>query len=399
MPRQFPAPVIVNERRMSMRFTLLFLVVTLLLSPTHAAAQSTPLTSDVLLEKIAAIRDDLSLVAMGATVLVDGNIVARAACGNRRQNSDVAVTVDDRWHLGSITKSMTATVIGRLIDRGELTLNDTLPKLLPKHADDFDPSWQKVTLHQVLTHAAGLPANFRVGVQFKWTKDLQKRHETRRSELLAILAKPSASPPGEKHVYSNVGYTLAGFIAAETRETTWEELIRAELFEPLQLKSAGFGPPRGAKPLDQPWGHVRALFFRTPADPKSGGDNSPVIGPAGIVHMSMNDLAKFGWEHLQGESTDTALLKRETFQKLHTPIISDYGCGWVSWKRNWAEGRMIWHNGSNTMWYSLLVLLPSKNAVIVIVTNDAYLQKVQPACFELTELIAHTLPTATKQNE
>ena len=193
-------------------------------------------------------------------------------------------------------------------------------------------------------------------------------------------------------VYSNVGYTLAGFIAAERSGISWEALMEQELFVPLNLTSAGFGPPVGDQPLDQPWGHQRALFFRSPADPNILADNSPIIGPAGIVHMSMQDLAMYGWQHLHGEQTNSSYLKSATFRKLHKAVMKDYAFGWIDWQRKWAEDRVLWHNGSNTFWYALVVLIPSRNAVIVIVTNDGYIAKAQPAFMSLAETITTALP-------
>ncbi|MEZ6062658.1 MAG: serine hydrolase domain-containing protein [Planctomycetaceae bacterium] len=361
--------------------------------------QVTSIDSPTLSEQIQAIRKSASLTAIGATVMVDGQVIAEAAVGERRQGSDVPVTVDDRWHIGSVTKSMTATVIAKLVERGELAWDATLPALLPEMSADFDSSWNDVHLHHLLTHTAGLPANFPVRVQFLRPESRSSLHETRRQELVAVLAEPARSPPGDRHSYSNIGYTLAGFIAAEKAGVPWETLMERELFVPLKLTSAGFGPPVGENELDQPWGHRRSLFVRVPADPKGGADNSPIIGPAGIIHMTMKDLAAYGWQHLHGETTPDGMLKADTFVKLHTPAAGDYGYGWVIWQRDWADGRLIWHNGSNTMWYTLLMLVPSRDAVIVVVTNDGNLADAQPAFFDLAESIVKVLPVVRKEGQ
>ena len=348
--------------------------------------------SDWLQQKLIAIQKDVDLVGIGATVLVDGSAVATAVSGTRRQSSDVLLTIDDQWHLGSITKSMTATVIARMVERGQFSWDSRLPELLPATFGTIDPSWAEVTLIQLLNHTAGLPANFPVLTQYDRPTDPDKLHEARRQHLLAVLSSASQSPPGSKMAYSNVGYSLAGFIAAEKAQTGWEQLMRQQLFEPLDLQSAGFGPPRGKQPLDQPWGHKRALFFRSPAAPDGLADNTPIMGPAGSVHMSMADLARYGWGHLQGETQDSPLLKSATFKKLHQGGAGQYACGWIDGDKDWADGRVLWHNGSNTMWYALLVLVPSRQAVVVVVTNDGHLEKAAPAFMDLTRQIVAELP-------
>jgi CubicO group peptidase (beta-lactamase class C family) len=367
--------------------------------PRNAVPQEPAFTPQSLQEATDRLRDEMNLVAVGATLLVDGKIVATSVCGRRHQNSDVTVTVDDKWHLGSITKSITATATGRLVERGQLSWETPLPELLPGIATQIDKSWNSVTLHHMLTHTAGLPANFPVLIQFDWPDNRDALHTRRKEELLKILAQPPASPAGETFLYSNVGYTLIGYIAAETAGTTWEALLEKEVFEPLSLKSAGFGAPKGDQPFDQPWGHMRALFIRSPMDPRHHSDNTPIMGPTGSVHMSMADLSRFGWEHLQGENAElqgetgrSFLLKPETFRKLHRPVKDDYACGWVNAEYDWAAGRVLWHNGSNKMWYSLLMLIPSKNAVFVVVTNDGHISEAHAEFFKLAETVISRLP-------
>ena len=373
---------------MRFRFAV-YTVMVLTLESCVSFAQS--IDSEWLQTQISDVRDEVKLVGVGATVVVHGKLVAEAVSGKRRQNSEDLLTVDDKWHLGSITKSMTATVIGRLVERNLLTWDARLPELLPKMASDLHPGWNAVTLHHLLTHTAGLPPNFSVRTQFIRGQSRERLHETRREELMRLLREEPASAAGETMTYSNVGYTLAGFIAAEVTGTTWEDLMEKELFRPLELKSAGFGPPVGNQETGQPWGHQRVLFMRSPVDPGGLADNSPLIGPAGIVNMSMRDLARYGWRHLQGESADGEYLKARTFQKLHQGFVDDYACGWVEWDRDWADGRVIWHNGSNTFWYALVMLVPSRNAVLVIVTNDGHISEAGPAFFNLAEKIVAAL--------
>ena len=68
--------------------------------------------------------------------------------------------------------------------------------------------------------------------------------------------------------------------------------------------------------------------------------------------------------HLDAGQSKTALLSPATFERLHTPVLNDYYYGWVVQSRDFGEGNksVIWHNGSNTMWYAVLVLLPERDA-------------------------------------
>jgi CubicO group peptidase (beta-lactamase class C family) len=151
---------------------------------------------------------------------------------------------------------------------------------------------------------------------------------------------------------------------------TWEELMRTMLFEPLGMKSAGFGAPATPGKVDQPWGHTRGTLggFK-PVPPGPQADNPPAIGPAGTVHCSLPDLAKFVVFHLAGERGDSRLLKAESFKKLHASAGDDYALGWVVLEREWAGGRALMHNGSNTMFYIVVWMAPDRNCAVIVATN------------------------------
>src|SRR5205823_2571912 len=105
-------------------------------------------------------------------------------------------------------------------------------------------------------------------------------------------ADKPAYPSGKKHAYSNVGYTIAGAMAEKATGATWEDLVKREVFEPLELSQVGFGPPRSAdETLEQPRGHRAVLAGKVPADDQA--DNTPIIGPAATVHMTLSGLCAF----------------------------------------------------------------------------------------------------------
>ena len=153
------------------------------------------------------------------------------------------------------------------------------------------------------------------------------------------------SPPcGERFAYSNVGYTIVGHIAETVADKPYEVLFQHRVFAPLMLTSAGFGPPQGDGPNQQPLGHVvRLRWFRSAMDPfTTRADNSPVMTPAGGVHMTIGDLARYGSVHLEGESgTSPGLLPQSTWARLHTPFLDNYGSGWVRDERDSSGGDVI----------------------------------------------------------
>ena len=337
--------------------------------------------------RVARLRDDTGLTAVAAAVIVDGELAGAAASGERRRDSGISVTVDDRWHVGSITKSMTATLLAVLQEDGLLSADDALPALLPDI--EMADGWGACTLHHLLTHTAGAPANFPSESQEVWPDTPEELVAERRRFIANVLAEEPQSPCGESFAYSNVGYTIAGHIAESIAGEPYQALIQNRVFAPLALTSTGFGAPRGEYPDQEPVGHQVLWGFRFPVDPfETRADNTPLIAPAGTVHMKIGDLAQYGAAHLQGEygtEDEPVLLTRSSWQRLHTPFLDDYASGWLVDERDWAGGAVIWHNGSNTLWYALLMLLPSSNTVLAFATNDGAIEAADRAFVELAE--------------
>jgi CubicO group peptidase (beta-lactamase class C family) len=218
--------------------------------------------------------------------------------------------------------------------------------------------------------------------------------------IKALLALKPEAPPETQHIFSNQGYAMAGAMLEKKTGIAWEDLMRTYLFEPLQMKSAGFGAPATIGKVDQPWGHILLdeLHPVTPGDPHA--DNPSAIGPAVTVHCSIEDFAKYAAFHLAGERGEGKLLKPETFRKLHTPVANNdnYSLGWKVMQRKWARGHVLWHNGSNKMFFAVVWIAPNRNFAVVAATNagggDAEL-----ACDDAaTEMIRKFLPEPRAEN-
>ena len=348
---------------------------------------------DLLETRVAELRDDIGLTAVAVAATIDGDLAGAAVSGERRRNAGISVTVDDRWHMGSIAKSMTATLLAVLQDDGLLSGDDVLTVLLPDVA--MADGWSTCTLDHLLTHTAGVVANFPNEFQDVWPETAEELVVERRRFIADVLVEEPESPCGERFLYSNVGYTIAGHIAETIAGEPYETLIQNRVFAPLTLASAGFGPPRGDRPDQEPMGHAVWLrWFRSPQDPfETRADNSPLIAPAGTVHMTIGDLARYGATHLDGEyGSDPVLLSQSSWQQLHAPFLDDYARGWISYERDWAGGSLIWHNGSNSYWYALLMLLPARNMTLAFVTNDGAIEKADTAFVELAQELSATVP-------
>jgi CubicO group peptidase (beta-lactamase class C family) len=215
--------------------------------------------------------------------------------------------------------------------------------------------------------------------------------QQRRSYIEMVLARAPAARPGAQYIYANSGYSVAAVIAEEAMDMPWEQIMRRMLFEPLGMKTAGFGAMGSPGKIDQPWPHKKTPAGVSPVEPGRFSDNPPVIGPGGTVHCSLADWARFIQVHLGRGGT---LLERATIEKLHEPGFGgSYACGWQVTERAWGGGKVLTHAGTNTMNYAVAWVAPLKNYAVLVATNQGGGTEAQ-ACDAVAVALVRSYPPA-----
>ena len=286
--------------------------------------------------------------------------------GVRRRGSPDPATLADRWHLGSNTKAMTAALYGRLVDGGLTRWGRPVTDIFPEIR--ADPAWDGVTLDELMSHHGGLRDDELLSraVLGAARADARPLVEQRLERVTAALAAPPAGTIGD-FAYANINYVLAGAAIERIAGVPWEAAIRAELFAPLGITTAGFGAPLG----EQPWGHQALAGFPMPLDPLLQPDNPPLLGPAGTVHMSLADYAAFLRLFLTGGG---GLLSPAAMAALTTPGVGAgraYALGWAVERPGWAAGPALLHEGSNTLWHAIAALDPAGGVGYVALANES----------------------------
>jgi len=307
-----------------------------------------------------------------AAIVENGKLSLKVASGVRKQGDAAAFTINDKVHIGSCTKAMTATLVGILIDEGKLTWDTKITDVFPEFAEQLHEDYRPVTISQLLSHYGGVPAN----VAWRDLGESESLQHQRMNMMRQVFFQKPHHAPGKTYLYSNVGFVAAGAMLEKITGETWEDLISKHLFEPLDIKTAGFGPPSTHGANDQPWGHVIKDAQQSPLQI----DNAPVLGPAGTVHMTVEDWARFASLHLGTLKQKKSLLKQETLAHLQTPLhqfdpqivpeANPYGFGWISTERPWGAGKVLTHTGSNTTWFATIWMAPNKNAAFIAVVNS-----------------------------
>lgn len=369
-------------------------------TPVLRAVQAAPATNreDEITAKLEEFRAAAKVPALGAALVTVDGAVGEWVTGVRANGHPEPVERGDVWHLGSCTKSMTATLIALLVESGKLSWDTPLEKLLPECAATMDPQYKRVTLELLLKHRAGVPNDARrdnLWGSFRDTKLHETPTEQRARMAKTILSWPPVHAPGTNYLYSNFGVSIAGHVAEVATGKPYEQLMQELLFGPLGMKSAGFGAPGRASQdgkVDTPRGHTSDGNV---IEPGEFADNPPAIGPGGRAYASLEDWAKYVALQLKGAKGDVKVgaitLHKATFEKLQAPFDGPgqkYAAGWIVCERPWAggDGKTLMHNGSNTMWYCV-AWLGLDAGIAVLATSNEFTPASQKAADQACSLL------------
>lgn len=356
-----------------------------LLTPRAAPTPITKHSGDVeFATLIESIRVKEGLTALASALIVNGRIYSVAAVGTREYGTDNWVTVEDKFLISSCTKAITSSLAAVLIDAGVLTWHTTIRDVFPDL--EMLPDYETLTIAQLLSHRAGLPKNYKNG-KTTWKIDYdfdEARGATPKDLRLQYLEKTVQDrlpyPPGERVHYSNSGYILAGAMMERATNRSIDDLWKENIFIPLGISSAGYGPPAVSEPHKQPLGHYW--------DEKSNtflpyhADFPNFFSPAGYMHLNIEDWAKFILMHLDSYSAQKdRLIEPGTLHRLHEPpdtvkwdidmdLGLNYAMGWFT-KTNKHGHKLIWHGGRGFGFNAQVIAdLNDKSAILIVSTSE-----------------------------
>lgn len=280
-----------------------------------------------------------------------------------------ALRGDEAFPMGSMTKSMTATLAGVLVQEGRIGWNSRLLDVLPELAATARSEYTAVTLKDLLSHRGGLyPAT--TPEQIARLPELTGSPTAQRLQLAAwVLQQPSTSRPGAKTQYSNSDYIVAGAMLERAAGQPYESALQGKVFTPMGT-TVRFGTPGEA--AGEPWGHAAGSATAwTPVDPASPEAQFPVAGnPAGGAKLGAAALARYLQMHLRafrGQAGE--VLTPATARMLHTVVADGFALGWEEGKD--LEGAELhWHNGSDdASYYGLMAMSLGRDVASAVVVT------------------------------
>ena len=319
-----------------------------------------------LAEQLEQRRKILHIPGMAIAVVKDDEVILVRGFGVADLENETPVTPETIFAIGSITKSFTATLVGMLVDEGEMGWDDPVTEHIPYFTlnVDSDDGNAQVTIRDMLSHRTGFT---RMEVLIADLDGTVPREEV-------LLAATKAEPwvgLREKWYYNNVMYTAAGVAAGNAVGTDWDALVAERIFEPLGMSSSNTSVSESQTDPRLSLGYIWDEDLKVHKhQPMWVADN---IGPAGAINSNVLDMAQ--WVRFQlgrGAYDGDRLLGETQHRETWTSQIEidggvHYGLGWML--REWHGQPLIEHGGVVDGFGSQMALWPESNLGFVLLTN------------------------------
>jgi CubicO group peptidase (beta-lactamase class C family) len=288
-----------------------------------------------------------------------GKILLKKAYGFAESDQEIPNTTETRFQLASVAKTITATAIMMLVERGQIQLQSPISTYLA----DTPEEWKNITVQHLLSHTSGIPDYFSFD-EFEHEMNL-----TPSGVIQVAKTYPLDFPPGSEFSYTNTGYVLLGKIIEEVSGKTYAQFLRETIFDPLQMNATG----RDGNNEPSATGYVS---YGEPAD------MFPITNALGDgdLFSTVDDLYQF--DRALYEETFLPRTARET---MFTSVgQNNYGSGWEV--TTWKHKRVVSHSGGINGFATELMRFPDDNTVLIVLSNIESFDAVQ-AAWEMAEIL------------
>ena len=296
----------------------------------------------------------------------------QAAAGIVNINTGVTATTDSLFHIGSITKVMTASLVMRLVDQGKIDLDQPVQKYLRDFQLADSDAAAAITVCQLLNHSSGMAGDY-----FPDDHDHSGNLIARFMDRCALL--PVIHPVGKMHSYSNSAYAVAGRLIEVVSGKSWYQAMQEDIFRPLGMTQSIADPKE-------------MIRYRTAVGHTLGNDNAWEVpdknyltlgqAPCGSTPAtSAADLITFArafldrGENQQGEhwlsEQAVKVMQTPTMEKPNLSLIHKrfIGLGWGVTDFYNPPLRVFSHSGAVCGSKSMLQIIPEHNAAFAVLIN------------------------------
>ena len=322
------------------------------------------LDADELCNALNEAMDTHNGVGVSAAVYHGGEVIT-AAVGLANNVTGVELTPDSVMHIGSITKTFNTTLVMQLVDEGVVDLDDPVLKYLPELKIADQQALEQITVKMLVNHSSGIDGEL--------VPDHGHDLEAIAHAIPRFAEMGQLHDPGQDCSYCNTATVIAGYLCQELTGTSWYDLVKTKIFEPLEMAHA-IALPEDALLYRASVGHH--LNPETNECTRTSFPFLPLsFAPAGAtLMMSPEDLLTFARAHMSGGvgPNGQRILSEASSQAMQTKTVDYQGIGFaggfgLGWMLN--EDGSFGHGGGGPGIISWLTVAPEKDFAIAVFTN------------------------------
>lgn len=314
-------------------------------------------------------RQELGLPALSAAVAIEGKLIWAGTVGWENLQADRAATPLTVFRVGSVSKAITATILARMVDSGEVELDVAISNY---YASLPNRSWEPITLRQLASHTSGITdyASNRDWIGLYRTIALKQNHTDVVQGLSYFNKSRMVGEPGEFYLYSSYGTSLLSAVLQSVAQIPFADLVQAHINNPLGISTPLPAPPEN---------HLATFYQLHKQRVRPFWDlNLSHRLAGGGFYATPSDLALIGsaWLNPNYISADT----REKFWTHQT--LADDSLNPDSYAIGWRSDENLWWTGSAELQYfhanhggvskgssAFLIIIPEKRMSIALTMN------------------------------
>ena len=290
------------------------------------------------------------------------------------------VTADMKFGIASVTKTVVAATIMKLVDEGVLSLTDSIGDRLSINSPHID---NQITIFQLLSHYSGISGYMYTEL---WNiAEANIDQPINQIDMVNYIKEPH-HPPGDAHWYSNANYLILGLIIEAATNKPVGEVMREKFWNPLNLSQVYFGDDEAIpEPICTPWRDKDRVGVLNNIKADYGAAFHSIFYCAADVFTTASDLSMWAQHLYNGDaiSAESRAQMMTNYVEFSDPIFSGYGLGTRSAV---FAGRLMWgHTGAMRGYSSFMFFDPISEVSIAILNNQSSTAEGPLLMFELFE--------------
>lgn len=301
-----------------------------------------------------------SQFAGGVVGLTFGEEKIVVAAGYRDVESEIPFEKLTLNRIASISKSMTAVAALQLYEQGLLDLDEPIATYLPDYPQQHA---SRITTRHLLLHSSGIGS-------YKSAKETESKHEyASLTEAATVFQERKlVDEPGNAEHYTTYGYVVLGMVIEAVSGQTYEAYMKEHIWDVADMTQTG------VERMSEDYENKSKLYLRSKRAKIRLSETNNLSNriPGGGIYSTADDLLKFGQavldHRLINENTFTMMMEEPGLAYEGNP----YGMGWFLYGKNPELGQVYGHTGGQTGCSAVLLIMPEKNAVIVVMSNTSH---------------------------